>query len=162
LRHEQSEAARAALLAQPATRDLVSPSPAGTATAPAAAAGAVFACLRAPAPACLIDAAVEASQAIEEDRLRDWALSEIVKAQARAGDAEAARATIRRMRDARQIIVSLRDLAIIQAERREVAAALATARSIPEPLARIAAQLAIAERQLDADDRAGAQASLDA
>jgi hypothetical protein len=160
LGREQSEQARLALLSQPQTRDLVTPPHTGAApTAPPA--GAVFECLRAPTAPCLIDAAVEASQAIEEPRLRDWALSEIVKSQARAGATDAARATIRRIADARQIIVSLRDLATIQAERHDVAAALATAQSIPERVARIEAELAIAARQLDADARDRARASLD-
>jgi hypothetical protein len=160
LGREQSEQARLALLSQPQTRDLVAPPRAGAAPAPPPA-GAVFDCLRAPTAPCLIDAAVEASHAIEEPRLRDWALSEIVKSQARAGATDAARATIRRIADARQIIVSLRDLATIQAERRDATAALATAQSIPDGLARIEAELAIAARQLDADARDSARASLD-
>ena len=160
LGREQSEQARLALLSQPQTRDLVVPPPGGPARPPPQA-GAVFGCLRAPTAPCLTDAAVEASQAIEEPRLRDWALSEIVKAQARAGATDAARATIRRLGDARQIIVSLRDLATIQAERHDVAAALATARSIPDGLARIEAELAITARQLDTGARDGARTSLD-
>jgi hypothetical protein len=162
LGREQSAQARAALLSQPTTRDLVAPpgdTPApGTGAPPPAAA--VFTCLRAPTAACLIDAAVEASGAIDESRLRDWALSEIVKAQARADADEAARATIRRISDARQIIVSLRDVATIQAERRAIDAALATARSIPEALARIEAELAVAAVQVEASAD-GARASLD-
>ncbi len=94
-------------------------------------------------------------------RLRDWALSEIVKAQARAGTGDSARATIRRIADGRQIIVSLRDLATAQAERRDVAAALATAASIPDGVARIEAMLAIAARQLDAGAHDGARAGLE-
>jgi hypothetical protein len=164
LGREQSREAREALLSQPATRDLVTP-PDGTAGGPdsqaAPRAGAVFACLRAPSPDCLIAAAVEASQAIDEVKLRDWALSEIVKAQARAGAGESARATIRRIADARQIIVSLRDLASVQAERREVDAALATASSIPDGLPRIEAWIAIAARQLEAGRPDGARAALD-
>jgi hypothetical protein len=157
LGREQSEQARAALLSQPATRDLVAPAPA----APAAPrAGSAYACARAPSPECLIAAAVEASQAIDEARLRDWALSEIIKAQARAGAGEAARATIRRLSDARQIIVGLRDLATIQAERHDAEAALATAGSIPDALARAEAVLAIAARQLDAGTADGARDSL--
>lgn len=159
LGREQSEQARLALLGQPATRDLVAPTPGGAPTVPPPAA--VFACLRTLTAPCLIDAAVEASQAIEESRLHDWALSEIVKAQARADADPAARATIRQIRDARQIIVSLRDVATIQAERRAIDTALATAQSIPEALARIEAELAIAARQIDAGTRDGARSSLD-
>lgn len=161
LGREQSEQARAALLSQPATRDLVAPpgGPAAPGGAPPTA-GAVFACLRTLTATCLIDAAIEASQAIEETRLRDWALSEIVKAQARADADDAARATIRRISDARQIIVSLRDVASIQAERRAIDAALTTARSIPDALARIEAELAVAAVQVEAGAAEGAQASL--
>jgi hypothetical protein len=162
LGREQSEQARAALLSQPATRDLVGSPDAGRSGAgPAAPPAAVFECLRAPSAPCLIDAAVEASRAIDEARLRDWALSEIVKAQARAGELDAARATIRRLTDARQIIVSLRDLATVLAERGDVDAASATAASIPDPLARIEAALAIAARQIEASAPDGARASLD-
>lgn len=145
LGREQAEQAREALLSQPATRDLVAPQgdPAPAAALPP---GAVFACVRAPSPACLVAAAVEASDAIEEPRLRDWALGEIAKAQARAGDAEAARASIRRLTDARQIIVGLRDLAATQAERGEPDAALDTAGAIPDPVARAEGALAIAAR----------------
>ena len=164
LGHEQSERTRAALLSQPATRDLVAPSNPGAARPDAQAAppaGAVFACARAPSAGCLIDAAIEASQAIEEPRLRDWALSEIVKAQARAGDGDAARATIRRIGDARQIVVSLRDLATLRADHHDIEGALATASSIPDALERIDAVLAIAARQLDAGSPDGARDSLD-
>jgi hypothetical protein len=52
-------------------------------------------------------------------------------------------------------------LATIQADRHDVAAALATARSIPDSLARIEAELAIAARQLDAGAPDSARASLD-
>ncbi|MBI3515338.1 MAG: hypothetical protein HY060_14950, partial [Proteobacteria bacterium] len=163
LGREQSQQAREALLSQPATRDLVTPPDAGTSpdAKETPRAGAVFACLRAPTPDCLIAAAVEASHAIEEPRLRDWALSEIVKAQARAGTSDSARATIRRIADGRQIIVSLRDLATAQAERRDVDAARATADSIPDGLARIEAMLAITARQLEAGAGDGARTGLE-
>jgi peptidoglycan hydrolase-like protein with peptidoglycan-binding domain len=160
LGREQSEQARAALLSQPATRDLVAPPSAAPTPQSAPRTGSVFACARTPSPDCLIAAAVDASQAIDEARLRDWALSEIVKAQARAGAGEAARATIRRLADARQMIVSLRDLAAIQAERQDVDSALATAGSIPDGLARVEAVLAIAARQLETGAGHDARASL--
>src|SRR5262249_32333914 len=55
LGREQSARARDALLSQPETRDLVTPPDPGAApTAPPA--GSVFACVRAPAPDCLIAA----------------------------------------------------------------------------------------------------------
>src|SRR5260221_1855647 len=160
LGREQSDQARAALLSQPSTRDLVAPGASSGPAAPNAAPGAVFACVRAPQASCLVAAAVEAGDAVEEVKLRDWALSEIVKAQARSGIDDGARASIRRMTDARQIIVSLRDLAAIQAERRDADAALATARSIPETLARVDAALAIASRQIETGDRDPAAATM--
>jgi len=164
LGREQTEHAREALLSQPATRDLVTPPaarPGGPDAQAAPPAGAVFACARAPTPSCLIAAALEASDAIEEPRLRDWALSEIVKAQARAGEGDAARATIRRIADARQIVVSLRDVATLRAERRDIDGALSTAASIPDDLERVDAVIAIAARQLESGQPDGARASLD-
>jgi hypothetical protein len=158
LGREQAAQAREALLSQPATRDLVTPPDSAPADAPPA--GSVFACVRAPAADCLIAAAVEAGQAVSEARMRDWALGEIVKAQARAGADAEARTTIRRIADARQIIVSLRDLASVQADRRDLDQARATATSIPDPLARVEADLAIATRLLDRGDPTGARLSL--
>ena len=155
-RAENIKAARAALLANPATRDLISDELAER-TDPTRD---VAPCLKTPTAACLLAEAVESSKAVADRELRDWSLGEILVAEARAGLTRNARDTARRIRDPRLIVVALRDIAEAQAQGGFAAEALAAAETIPDSLKRAEALAAIAAihaaRGRDAAARAAA------
>lgn len=142
-RQENVEAARQALLANPATRDLVG-APAKEAADPTR----DFApCLKAPTAACLLAEAAESAKAVAKEDLRDWALGELLAAQARAGLSDEARATVRRITDPRLVMVALRDIAEGQAAAGRTADALEAAGIIPDADKKTEALLAIAAIQ---------------
>ncbi|MBM3566559.1 MAG: hypothetical protein FJX42_10670, partial [Alphaproteobacteria bacterium] len=140
-RTENIRAAREALLANPATRDLVADEIAER-TDPTRD---IQPCLKAPNAACLLAEAVESSKAVADRELRDWSLGEILAAEARAGLTRNARETARRIRDPRLIMVALRDIAEAQARGGFAAEALAAAETIPDALKRAEALAAIAD-----------------
>ncbi len=108
-RREQTEQARSALLKNPATRDLLAkPTDLSTANVRSD----FRQCLRAPNTKCLLDEALLATNAILRDDYRDWALREVIRAQARAANLPEVRASIRRLSDIRLILVSLREAVI--------------------------------------------------
>lgn len=155
-RRQNIDSARQALLAHPATRDLVVDALSEKAdptrdTAP---------CFRDPTVRCLLAEAAESSKLVAKQELRDWALGEILVAQARAGLNDAARETVRRIRDPRLIMVALRDIAEAQAQAGRNAEALVTAGVIPDDVKRAEAYAAIAEIQVRRGDGAGARTTV--
>ncbi|MSO88934.1 MAG: peptidoglycan-binding protein [Rhodospirillaceae bacterium] len=133
-------AARAALLENAETRDLMGPEPeAARSPAPG-----LELCLAAPTAACLLEAAVNSAAVERASWLRDWAFGEIVAVQARAGLSDEARATLRRITDARLVVVSLGDMAAGLARGGRVAEAQATAATVPDLTHRLRALLEIA------------------
>lgn len=127
-RREDVDAARKALLAHPATRDLVL----GAGEEAADPTRDPAPCFREPTVRCLLTEAVESSKAIPKTELRDWALGEILAAQAKAGLGREALETVRRIGDPRLIMVALRDIAEGQAVGGRAAEALAAAEIIPD------------------------------
>jgi len=128
-REETTEAARQALLSHPATRDLI-----GERKDEVADPTRDFSpCFDSPTVSCLLAEASESAKAIAQDDLRDWALGEILAAQARAGLADAAMATARRIVDPRLVMVALRDIAEAQAAAGRSADAIEAAAIIPDP-----------------------------
>lgn len=107
VRIENMGAAREALLKHPATRDLVT----GTEEEVADPSRDKAACLEFIAVRCLLTESLESAKAIFKPELRDWALGEILVAQARAGLGPEAMDTAGLIRDPRLIIVALRDIA---------------------------------------------------
>ncbi|MBL4614119.1 MAG: peptidoglycan-binding protein, partial [Magnetovibrio sp.] len=90
-RKKSTAAARDALLANPDTRNLII-------GAEAAAQGAPHdskACMANPEPRCLLIEASASARDIDKPEMRDWALGEILTAQARAGFADDAALTTR-------------------------------------------------------------------
>ncbi len=111
VRIDNMSAARDALLKHPATRDLVTGKKDGIADPTREKA----ACLESITVRCLLSEALESAKAIYKPELRDWALGEILVAQARASLGPDAMKTAGRIRDPRLIIVALRDIAEAQA-----------------------------------------------
>ena len=83
---------------------------------------------------CLLSEALESAKAIGKAELRDWALGEILIAEARAGLGERAMETTSRINDPRLVMVALRDIAEAQAAGGNPEEALAAADIIPTTL----------------------------
>ena len=151
-RREQTARARKALLANPQTRDLLDNPDAAQITRQGLSADA---CLQSPNPQCLIDEALLATTGIERSDYRDWALREIVRAQALKGNVTDLRASIRLIGDVRLVIVSLREAAIGLVDAHLLDDAQALAQTIPDDgnQARVLAAITIAEAE-DAGPRA--------
>jgi tetratricopeptide (TPR) repeat protein len=133
--------ARAALLSDPATRDLV-----GQDLEPANAARDSSACLRQPTVRCLLGEAGESAMAVTDTPRRDWAFAEVLAVQTRAGLSDEALLTLRRIEDPRRILRALRDIALDYARRGDFATALSAASRIPDPAMREATLALIAGR----------------
>ena len=150
-REETIDRAREALLANPATSHLVDDRPVDVADPTRDASP----CFRQPTARCLLAEAAESAKAIPRDNMRDWALGELLAAQARAGLPTAAMTTVGRIGDPRLIMVALREIAEAQASVGRYEEALAATRIIPNHLKRVEALIAIADiqaRRGDGDD----------
>ena len=139
VRRENMEAARNALLSNPATRHLIG----GADDEAADPTRDPSHCFRAPTARCLLNEATESAKAIPKADMRDWVMGEILTSQARAGLADDAMSTVRRIRDPRLILVALRDIAEAQASAGRTAEAFAATEIIPSPLKRLEALAAI-------------------
>ena len=148
VRIENMSAARDALLKHPATRDLVTGKKDGVAVPTRE----KTACLENVTVRCLLAEALESAKAVYKPELRDWALGEILVAQARAGLGPDAMATAGRIRDPRLIIVALRDIAEAQAISGLNERAIAAADIISEPEKQSEALAAIADIQVKRGD----------
>ncbi len=148
VRIENMSVARQALLSHPATRDLVT----GPKEETADPTRDNTQCLETPTVRCLLNEALESSKAVFKPELRDWALGEILVAQARAGLGEAAMETAGRIRDPRLIVVALRDIAEAQAASGFSGKALSAAEIIPDPVKQAEALAAIADIQVNRGD----------
>jgi peptidoglycan hydrolase-like protein with peptidoglycan-binding domain len=107
-------------------------------------------CFSAPEPACLIVEAEVAAESVEKDNLRDWALSDIIRAQARIGQSEEALRIARAISDPRSVIAALSGIAVALARAGRTEEALAAARQVPDAALRDKALRAVAEGQLAA------------
>lgn len=152
-RRSSKDKARRALLAHPATRDLVSEDNrerADPTRDPSA-------CFAEPTVRCLLDEASESVKAVFRPELRDWALGEVLVAQARAGLGQEAMATAARIRDPRLIMVALRDIAEARAAAGHAEEAMKAAEIIPDHEKRADAIAAIAAIQAKRGDREAAR-----
>lgn len=145
-RNEQIEKARVALSNNPATRDLVGARAERRATNSQETGQA---CLRTPTINCLLEEALSAIDSITRDDYRDWALRDVIRAQARAGRTDDARNSIRRLSDLRLVLVSLRETAIALAEAGRIKEASALTETIPDNWNKARALLAIAKAETD-------------
>ena len=142
-RKVNTDAAKKALLANPATRGLVT----GGGDEAADPTRDTTPCFRSPTARCLLKEASESAKAIFKVELRDWALGEILAAQAKAGLAPEAMKTVARIKDPRLIMVALRDIAEAQAAAGRDADSLAAVDIIPDLIKRVEALAAIADIQ---------------
>ncbi|MDP6788107.1 MAG: peptidoglycan-binding domain-containing protein [Rhodospirillales bacterium] len=152
VRKERMAAARAALLSNPKTRHLANeavdeiadptrnPEP----------------CFRKPTALCLLTEASESAKAIHKTDRRDWALGEILAAQAKAGFTKDAMATVRRIHDPRLIMVALRKIAEGLAHSGRGEEALTASEIIPDVVKRADALVAIATIEAAREDTASA------
>jgi len=153
VRIENMGAARDALLRHPATRDLIT----GTEEGVADPTRKKTAGLENTTVRCLLNESLESAKAVYKPELRDWALGEILVAQARAGLGPEAMDTAGKIRDPRLIIVALRDIAEAQAAAGGSEEALATAGIISDPVKHAEALAAIADIQVKREDMNGAK-----
>lgn len=156
-RLSKMDEARAALLARPETRDLIS-TPAQR-NKPASAQRDPSECFEQPTPQCLLDEASQNAIAIFKSELRNWALGEILVAQAKAGLVSRAMDTVRLIGDPRLIMVALRDIATAQATAGRSVEALAAANIIPDATKRLEALAAIAAIEVRRGNMDGAVAT---
>jgi len=148
--------ARQALLSHPATRDLVDV-PNRERADPTRNAET---CFNEPTVRCLLAEASESAKAVFRSELRDWALGEILVAEARAGLTENAMQTVRRIRDPRLIMVALRDIAEAEAASGRANEARAAADIIPDHDKQADALAAIADIQVQRKEFDHAQATV--
>ncbi len=141
-RQARTQDARDALLANPATRDLIVE---GLSNETANPVRDPSECFEHPTVRCLLDEAVESAKAIPRDDMRNWALGDILVAQARAGLSDSARDTIRRISDPRMVMVALGEIAAAQARAGQAAGAIAAADIIPDARTKIEAYANIAQ-----------------
>lgn len=149
--------ARKALLSQPETRDLVAASRAGERMNPARD---TDICFREPSVACLIAEALESAKAVSRDAYRDWAIREIIGAQAHAGMDDDVRTSLARLSDPRLILVSMREVAETMAEFGRVDEARRLASTIPDKLNRAKALAAVAVAEATSGDKDRAQGTV--
>ncbi|MBL95780.1 MAG: hypothetical protein CFH06_01712 [Alphaproteobacteria bacterium MarineAlpha3_Bin5] len=156
-RKRSISAARSKLLSHPATRNLILSgeeieiaNPIRDATS----------CFKVPTAFCLLAEARESAKAVGRHELRDWALGEILIAQARAGLGEAAFETTSRIRDPRLIIVALGDIADARAAAGDADAAISAAKLIPDNEKRAKVMISISEIQEKRGDEGDAKKTL--
>lgn len=128
-RTSAQQEAREALLANPETEDLLNQA---SQKVPVITADESRACFDKPTPKCLLRIAFGETPGIDKDERRDWALGEILVAQARAGLLIDARLTARHIQDPRLILVALRNIAEALAAGGQLADALTTAATISD------------------------------
>jgi len=107
-------------------------------------------CYFTPDPDCLIAEAEMAAGDIDKDNLRDWALSDISRAQAQIGHVAEALRVARAISDPRSVIAALSGIAVALARSGRTEEALAAAQQVPDAALRDKALRAVAEGQLAA------------
>lgn len=157
-RSQSIKQARSKLMNHPATRDLMT---SDSSNEPADPTRDSSACFENPTTLCLLSEALESAKAIAKAELRDWALGEILIAEARAGLGERAMETAARIKDPRLVMVALRDIAEAQAAAGRPQDAMAAAAIIPDYNKQADALAAIAEIQVRRGDKEDARETLD-
>ncbi|MEK9673741.1 MAG: peptidoglycan-binding domain-containing protein [Rhodospirillaceae bacterium] len=144
-RKKEADEARRALMSHPATWELLE----DREVAVADAARNPAKCFDKPTVRCLLAEAYESAKAVHKQDLRDWAMDEILTAQARAGLNTNAMETTRRIKDPRLMMGALRKIATAQARARRHEQALAAAEIIPEKRTQVQALAEIADAQTE-------------
>lgn len=108
-------------------------------------------CFVVPNVDCLFRSAMRSAMAVAREEYRNWALRDLIRAQALAGRHEAALASLKKLTDPRLIFVSLREIAEAMASTGAYEKAVETARLIPEPSHRARALAAVASALSEAE-----------
>lgn len=135
------ERAKQALLSRPETRNLIE----GATSTVTQSKHDWEKCVEKPTPKCLLTEASISVDKIEKTEMRNWALGEILAAQAKAGLASDAMNSARRIHDPQLIIVALRDIAKSQADAGRHAEAMEAVDIIPDLNNQIEAYISITE-----------------
>ncbi|MHC8510342.1 MAG: peptidoglycan-binding domain-containing protein [Rhodospirillales bacterium] len=147
-RRQSIEDARSALSNHPATRDLLR----GDETFRADPTRDPNVCFDTPTARCLLLEAETAARTVYRRSLRDWALGEVLAAQARVGLSEAARRTASRISDPRLIMNALSDIAEALTGMGLYKSALEAASVIPEPENRADALMTVIDKLANTDE----------
>ncbi len=134
VRKEGKKAARDALLNNPETRDLVENNAADAVADPTRD---TAACFSDPTVQCLLREALENAKTVPRDNMRNWAYSDILVSQARAGLTAAARDTVRHISDPRMILQALGKIAASEALSGNAENAIAAVEGIPDQAVRL-------------------------
>ena len=102
------------------------------------------ACFLEPTAKCLLGEALESAKGIADSKFRDWALGDLVVAQARAGLDEDAFRTAAKIEDPRLIIAALSNISQAQAASGRLSEARAMAEMVPDQWERLGALASIA------------------
>ncbi len=105
------------------------------------------ACFELPTTRCLIHEARQAATQVDKEDLRDWALSNVVEAQARAGRPDEALEVARTIQDPRSVVAAISSIAVSLAKAGRTEDALVTADRVPSERLKDKALRAIAEGQ---------------
>ena len=158
-RDEKIAAARKALMEREETRKLLKDAGEREVADPTRDASGCFA---APDERCLLTEAVESAKAIFKPELRDWAYGEILVSQAKAGMIDEAISTVRRIGDARLIVVALRDISRALAQQDRIKESREVAELIPDLGKRLEAMSAVVEIMIVKDRKPDAQQTAEA
>lgn len=143
IRKMAQDQARAALLSDPATQDLMERQGPEVADPTRDASS----CLASPTPFCLLSAAIAESKAIFEAEKRDWAIGDIIAATLLiTPNEQALRKQMARLSDSRLILKALGDLALVFAQGNDPDNALALLSLIEEGSLKRQALLGVLER----------------
>ena len=156
VRKQGKDKARAALLAHSATKNLVK----DLSDIRADPTRKYDECFKAPTVRCLLFEAQESVKAVHKPELRDWALGEVLIAQARAGLGELAMQTAARILDPRLIMVALHDIAEALATAGNSKQAVNAARIIPNARKRAEALTKIAQIHARQGDKLSTQVAV--
>lgn len=104
-------------------------------------------CFTTPTPRCLIREARMAATNVAKADLRDWALSNVVEAQAKAGHADEALSIARSIQDPRSVVAAIGSIAVSLARVGRMEEALAAAERVPNARLKDKALRAVVEGQ---------------
>lgn len=119
-------------------------------------------CLSSPTLRCLLDEALESIKGVNRDRYRNWALQDLIAVFAAAGMVEPMKNAIRRITDARLILVALRDSIAAMVSSDRMATAEETLELMPDGADRVRALLVIGKGWVSRGDQVEARRVLNA
>jgi hypothetical protein len=141
IKDEQIAEARLALSSSPAVRELLQKPP------PTRRAVDIASCLRAADVNCLLTGALESALGESDERHREWALHDVISAEARSGQASQALSIASYFGDPRSLLQAFREIAENLAEAGHISQAVAIAEIHPDPRGKAEALIFVALAQ---------------